>query len=131
VTLDGLFRMRWTACGLTLAFWVATAVCAWTLEAQATEQPGALSADSPQATPAAAEANAEFRHLAALLEQQKSLISRETGQIKRELAALRDDLGKPGMREIFAGIGYIFGLAGVGLFVHVRRGREAGTRRRA
>jgi hypothetical protein len=63
----------------------------------------------------------DCQQLAAVLQQQKALISRETGQIKREIAALRDDLAKPGIKEIFAGIGYIFGLAGVGLYVHCRR----------
>ena len=63
----------------------------------------------------------DCQQLAALIQQQKTLISRETGQIKREIAALRDDLSKPGVKEIFAGIGYIFGLAGIGLYVHSRR----------
>jgi hypothetical protein len=66
----------------------------------------------------------DCRKLAALLEQQKVHISRETGQIKREIAALRDDLSKPGIQEIFAGIGYIFGLAGIGLYVHARRSQS-------
>jgi hypothetical protein len=69
----------------------------------------------------------DCQQLAALIDQQKSLIARESGQIKRELAALRDDLSNPGVREIFAGIGYIFGLAGVGLYVHCRRSRCAQT----
>jgi len=63
----------------------------------------------------------DCQQLAALIQQQKNLISRETGQIKREIAALRDDLSKPGIQEIFAGIGYIFGLAGIGLYVHSRK----------
>ena len=63
----------------------------------------------------------DCQQLAALIQQQKNLISRETGQIKREIAALRDDLSKPGIQEIFAGMGYIFGLAGIGLYVHSRR----------
>ena len=63
----------------------------------------------------------DCQQLAALIQQQKNLISRETGQIKREIAALRDDLSKPGVKEIFAGIGYIFGLTGIGLYVHSRR----------
>jgi hypothetical protein len=83
-----------------------------------------------QAGPAAPEASVQqenataamdCQQLAALIQQQKNLISRETGQIKREIAALRDDLSKPGIQEIFAGIGYIFGLAGIGLYVHSRR----------
>ena len=64
---------------------------------------------------------ADCQELAAMIQQQKSLISRETGQLKREIAALRDDLSRPGIKEIFAGIGYIFGLAGMGLYVHNRK----------
>jgi hypothetical protein len=65
----------------------------------------------------------DCRQLADMLQQQKSLISREIGQVKREIAALRDDTSRPGIREVFAGIGYIFGLAGVGLYVHCRKNR--------
>jgi hypothetical protein len=66
----------------------------------------------------------DCQQLADLLQQQRNLISRETGQIKRELVALRDDLGKPGFREIFAGFGYLFGMAGLGLYVHCRKSRR-------
>ncbi|MBF0507315.1 MAG: hypothetical protein HQK57_00105 [Deltaproteobacteria bacterium] len=59
--------------------------------------------------------------LAEQLQQQKNLISREAGQLKRELAALREDISKPGLKEVFAGIGYIFGLAGIGIYVNNRR----------
>lgn len=71
----------------------------------------------------------DCQKLAALLEQQKQLISRETGQLKREIAALRDDLSKPGIQEIFAGVGYIFGLAGIGIYVHTRRQSRSGGER--
>jgi hypothetical protein len=63
----------------------------------------------------------DCRQLATLLQQQKDLISRETGQLKREIAVLREEISNPGIKEIFAGIGYIFGLAGVGLWVHNRK----------
>lgn len=59
--------------------------------------------------------------LAVLLDQQKAQLLRETGQLKREIAALRDDLSKPGVKEIFAGIGYILGLVGVAFYFHCRR----------
>ncbi len=55
------------------------------------------------------------------IQQQKNLISREAGQLKREIAALREDVLRPGIKEIFAGIGYIFGLAGIGIYVNYRR----------
>ena len=66
----------------------------------------------------------DCRELAAMLQEQKSLVSRETGQLKREIAALREELSRPGIKEIFAGIGYIFGLAGVGLYAHGRGTRK-------
>lgn len=66
------------------------------------------------------------QRLATLIEEQKAHISRESGQLRRELAALRNDLARPGMREVAAGIGYIVGLAGVGLYLLARKTR--GTR---
>lgn len=65
----------------------------------------------------------DCQHLAAMIRQQKSFISSETGQLKREIAALRDDVSKPGLKEIFAGMGYIFGLMGMGLYLHGRKER--------
>ncbi len=61
--------------------------------------------------------------LAGLVQQERSTLSREIGQIKREIAAMRDDLSKPGLKEIFAGIGYIFGLTGIALYFHCRRNK--------
>jgi hypothetical protein len=87
----------------------------------AADDPASQELSQERAAQQAAGATMDCQQLAALIDQQKSLISRETGQIKRELAALRDDLSRPGVREIFAGIGYIFGLAGMGLYVHCRR----------
>jgi hypothetical protein len=83
-------------------------------EQPAAEGPSAKSIDS---------VGADCRQLAELLQQQKGLISREIGQVKREIAALRDDISKPGIKEVFAGIGYILGLGGIGLYVHCRRNR--------
>lgn len=113
---------RVLGCGLLLA--IAALACGGSV-------PHALAAESQPNQPAAEAAPArsmeetgdECRHLADLLQQQKALIAREMGQVKRELAALRDDLTKPGLKEVFAGIGYILGLFGVGLYVHCRRGR--------
>ena len=107
------------ACLLILA---AGLVCCGNESASAEEQTGqAVSESSVQQGSETGAMVMDCQQLAALIQQQKTLISRETGQIKREIAALRDDLAKPGIKEIFAGIGYIFGLAGVGLYVHCRR----------
>jgi len=105
------------ACLLILA---AGLVCCGNESASAEDQTG--QAVSETTVQQGSETGAmDCQQLAALIQQQKALISRETGQIKREIAALRDDLSKPGAKEIFAGIGYIFGLAGIGLYVHSRR----------
>ncbi|MCU0587053.1 MAG: hypothetical protein MUF52_02750 [Syntrophobacteraceae bacterium] len=69
----------------------------------------------------ASEGPVDCRELARLLEQQKGQLSRELGQIKRELGLLREDMARPGLKEIVAGIGYILGLAGVGLYIHSRK----------
>lgn len=59
----------------------------------------------------------------ALLEEQNSQLSRDLRRIHREIAALRADLDEPGMKEVFAGIGYIVGLFGVAAFAAARRSR--------
>jgi len=56
-----------------------------------------------------------------LLNEQNSKLSGDLRRIQRELAALRADIGKPGVKDVFAGIGYIFGLFGVAAFVAARR----------
>jgi len=59
--------------------------------------------------------------LATLLAEQNSSLARELRRIQREIAALRADLGKPGLQEILGGIGYILGLFGTAAFVASRR----------
>lgn len=50
-----------------------------------------------------------------------SQLADELRRIHREIAALRADLDKPGLPEVFSGIGYILGLFGVAAFVAARR----------
>jgi hypothetical protein len=57
----------------------------------------------------------------ALLKENNSKLSGDLRRIQREIAALRADLDKPGLKDIFSGIGYIFGLSGVAAFVAARR----------
>ena len=110
--------MKWVfACLLILT---AGLVCLGNQSASAQDQ-GGQAAPEASVQPGSETGAMDCQQLAALIQQQKALISRETGQIKREIAALRDDLSKPGIQEIFAGIGYIFGLAGIGLYVYSRR----------
>jgi hypothetical protein len=56
-----------------------------------------------------------------LLKEQNSRLADELRRIQREIAALRADLDKPGLKDVFSGIGYIFGLFGVAAFVAARR----------
>ncbi len=57
----------------------------------------------------------------ALLKEQNSSLSSDLRRIQREIAALRADLDKPGMKDVFAGIGYIAGLFGMAAFAASRR----------
>ncbi|MFH0730614.1 MAG: hypothetical protein V2B19_30250 [Pseudomonadota bacterium] len=59
--------------------------------------------------------------LVTLLKEQNSKLSNDLRHIQREIAALRADLEKPGFRDIFSGIGYIFGFFGVAAYVASRR----------
>ena len=57
----------------------------------------------------------------ALLKTQNNKISRELRMIKREFAALREELSKPGLNEIFGGIGYILGFLGIIFYFQARK----------
>ncbi len=59
--------------------------------------------------------------IVALLKAQKSAMAGELRRVQREIAALRADLNKPGLKDVFAGIGYIFGLFGVAAYMASRR----------
>ena len=65
--------------------------------------------------------SAQCEQIIAQLQQQKSLLTRELAQIKREIAVLRETLSEPGLQEVFAGIGYILGLVGIAFYVHCRK----------
>jgi hypothetical protein len=75
--------------------------------------PGVLWAQNPQDQTAG--------EVIALLKEQNSSLSRDLRRIQREIAALRADLEKPGMKDVFAGIGYIAGLFGMAAFAASRR----------
>jgi hypothetical protein len=66
-------------------------------------------------------AGEDSQAVVALLKEQNSKLSGNLRRIQREIAALRADLDKPGMKDVFAGIGYIFGLFGVAAYVASRR----------
>ena len=56
-----------------------------------------------------------------LLKEHNRELSRDLRRIQREIAALKAELDKPGIKDVFAGVGYIFGLFGVAAFVASRR----------
>ena len=63
----------------------------------------------------------DCRQTIVLLKEQNVKLSEDLRRIQREIAALRADLNKPGMRDIIAGIGYILGIFGAVAFVAARR----------
>lgn len=75
----------------------------------------------PSSLPAQTPPEESFHEVVALLKEQNSKLSNDLRRIQREIAALRADLDKPGIKDVFAGIGYIFGLFGVAAFVAARR----------
>lgn len=70
----------------------------------------------------------DCRALAAHLEEQNRKLGQELRQIKREIAVLNQNLERPGIREIMAGIGYILGLFGMAAFFAARRRRDRAPR---
>lgn len=67
------------------------------------------------------EQSGDCRALMAGIEQQNRAMNQELRQIKREIALLNQNLEKPGVREIMAGIGYILGLFGIAAWFAARR----------
>jgi nickel transport protein len=65
--------------------------------------------------------DADRQAVVTLLKAQNKKMSGDLRRIQREIAALRADLAKPGIKDAFAGIGYIFGLFGVAAYVASRR----------
>jgi nickel transport protein len=85
---------------------------------------GDESASTETESPAPAGQEGPCEQALKMIQQERSLIIREIGQVRREIAALRQEISEPGLKEVFAGIGYIFGLAGVGLYVQCRKSKS-------
>jgi len=64
-----------------------------------------------------------YKEVVTLLQEQNSKLSNEIRRIHREIAALRADLDKPDVKDIFGGIGYILGLCGAAALAAARRKR--------
>lgn len=78
-------------------------------------------AGPPRVSLAQTPADCAASEVVALLEKQNQDLSRDLRRIQREIAALRADLDKPGLRDVFGGIGYILGLFGAAAFIAARR----------
>lgn len=83
--------------------------------------PGPPSPGQPPTVNAAAVADAG--QILAQLKRQEETFATELRQLKRELALLRLQREKPGLREIIAGLGYILGLLGVASYVAGKKHR--------
>ncbi len=79
-------------------------------------------------TPASSASFGECSELAALLAEQDEKNTREFRQIKRDLAALAQQVEEPGLSEILGGIGYILGLFGMAAYVASRKKGGGGGR---
>ncbi len=90
---------------LVMIFWACLAM--W---------PNALYAETP--------AGEGCEEIITLLKEQNGKLSGDLRRIHREIAALRADLDKPGLDDIFSGLGYILGLFGMAAFVASRRRKE-------
>ncbi len=83
----------------------------------------------PEPMPEAPGTNlSQCQELIAILAEQDQKNSREFRQIKRDIAALAQEVAEPGMREIFGGVGYILGLFGVAAYVASRKNVGGGGR---
>lgn len=58
------------------------------------------------------------------LAQNEQKLSTELRQVKREVALLGQKLDKPGISDIFSGIGYILGLFGAAALVSSRKTKQ-------
>jgi nickel transport protein len=85
---------------------------------------GDASASIVAEAPALPEQESACEQALKMMQQERSQIIREIGQVRREIATLRQEISEPGLKEVFAGIGYIFGLAGVGLYVQCRKSKS-------
>ena len=79
---------------------------------------GRLSAQTPQENEPQ---NYSNNDIVQLLKEQNSKLSADLRHIQREIAALRADLDKPSLKDVFSGIGYILGLFGTAAFVASRK----------
>lgn len=66
-------------------------------------------------------ATLDYARLKEMMSSETERLLKEIGRLNRELVLLRQELAKPGMREVLAGIGYIFGIVGIVLYLLVRK----------
>jgi hypothetical protein len=103
--------------GVILLF-ISTILCGAISQAQETPTSCHSEALSAEESPRMA---CDLSEIKEQIAQQSQEFSQEMRQIKREIALLRQTMEKPGIKEIFAGIGYIFGLCGVAFYFSARK----------
>jgi hypothetical protein len=87
---------------------------------------GELVSSSEQAAAVPAANSDQCQEVLTLLVEQDKKNSLEFRQIKRDIAALTQQVAAPGMSEILGGIGYILGLFGVAAYVASRKKADGG-----
>jgi len=102
---------------ITRVFWGLAMVLAFASSPMAEE-----SAAPPEQASVISTANSgQCQEIITLLAEQEQKNTREFRQIKRDIAALTQQVAEPGLSEILGGIGYILGLFGVAAYVASRK----------
>lgn len=113
---------RLLACALLCAFATAGSLVCLATAAPATGQPALGAVEQGQGQQVNSTSCCEdCQQIISLLKQQKGLIFRQMGQVKREIAVLKESLSEAGVAEIFAGIGYILGVMGLAYYFSSRK----------
>lgn len=62
----------------------------------------------------------------ALIKEELDQLSQEMRHLRRDVARLREEVSQPGLEEVMAGVGFIFGLFGVAFFLRARGSGRTG-----
>lgn len=109
-------RLRKSRRVVHLVFWLSVSMLTvpftgWT----AGQQP------APESSAQAPERQRDCAAVLAVVEEQNRKLQQELRHIKRELTLLNQNMEKPGIREVIAGVGFILGLFGAVALFSLRR----------